>query len=122
MENRPKLRRAALAAALALPALAVWHPGGTFAHAQQAARTIEGHVFDAGAAPLSGAVIYLQDQKTNVVKSFIAPDDGAYRFGQLPASTDYKVWAMYQGSKSKERLVSSFETKQTVTIDFHIGK
>ncbi len=67
-------------------------------------------------------MIYLQDQKTNVVKSFIAPDDGAYRFGQLPASTDYRIWAVYKGVKSKERLVSSFETRPTVTLDFHIGK
>ena len=92
------------------------------AQAQQAAKTIEGRVLDANTTPLPGGIVYLQDQKTNIVKTFIATDTGAYRFGQLPASTDYKIWAEWKGEKSKERLISSFDTKQTVELDFHIGK
>ncbi len=92
------------------------------AFAQTQAKVIEGKVFDNGTAPLPGGIVYLQDQKTNVVKTFIATADGSYRFGQLPADTDYKVWAEYKGEKSKPKLISSFDTKMNVTIDFHVGK
>lgn len=96
--------------------------GPASAHAQQA-KSIEGKVLAAGtnAPALPGAIIYLQDQKTNVIKTAIAVEDGGYRFSQLPADTDYQVWAEYQGKKSKVRLVNSFDTKQNVTQNFHIG-
>lgn len=92
------------------------------AQAQTAAKTIEGKVLATGVTPLPGSIVYLQDQKTNVVKTFIATADGSYRFGQLPADTDYKIWARYKDEQSKNRLISSFDTKLKVTIDFHIGK
>ncbi|WP_124848199.1 carboxypeptidase-like regulatory domain-containing protein [Acidipila sp. EB88] len=92
------------------------------ASAQVQAKVLEGKVLDAGTAPLPGGIVYLQDQKTNVVKTFIATADGSYRFGQLPADTDYKIWAEYKGEKSKAKLISSFDTKMNVTVDFHIAK
>ncbi len=90
--------------------------------AQTVAKTIQGKVLDSGTAPLPGGIIYLQDQKTSVIKTFIATADGSYRFGQLPADTDYKIWAEYKGEKSKEKLISSFDSKLNLTIDFHVGK
>ena len=92
------------------------------AQAQATAKVIEGKVLDAGTNPLSGGIVYLQDQKTNIVKTLIATADGSYRFGQLPADTDYKIWAEYKGEKSKDKLISSFDTKMNVTLNFHIGK
>ncbi len=90
--------------------------------AQTAAKVVQGKVLNGSAAPLPGAVVYLQDQKTNAVKTYIAVADGGYRFGQLPADTDYRVWAEYGGQKSKEKLISSFDTKLNVTVDFKVGK
>ena len=94
----------------------------TAVHAQTAAKTIEGKVLDAGTAPLPGSIVYLQDQKTTVVKTVIATADGSYRFVQLPSDTDYLIWAEYKGEKAKDKLVSSFDTKPVVTQNFHIGK
>lgn len=91
------------------------------AEAQVTAKVIQGKVLDGGSTPLPGGIVYLQDQKTNVVKTFIATDDGSYRFGQLPSDTDYKIWAEFKGQKSKEKLISSFDTKMNVTLDFHLG-
>ncbi len=90
-------------------------------HAQVIAKVVEGKVLDNGSTPLPGGIVYLQDQKTSVVKTFIATADGSYRFGQLPADTDYKIWAEYKGEKSKPKLISSFDTKMNVTVDFHLG-
>ena len=92
------------------------------ARAQTAAKIIQGKVLDGGGTPLPGGIVYLQDQKTNVIKTFIATADGSYRFGQLPADTDYKIWAEFKGQKSKEKLISSFDTKMNVTRDFRVGK
>ncbi len=89
--------------------------------AQQMAKSIEGKVLNSSAAPLPGSIIYLQDEKTNVIRTLIATADGGYRFAQLPADTDYQIWAEYKGKKSKIRLVSSFDTKRDVTYDFHIS-
>ena len=112
--------RAALWLALGAPcAFVISAPG---AQAQAAARTIEGKVLNGAEAPLPGSIIYLEDQKTNVIKTFVAVADGGYRFGQLPMDTDYLIWAEYKGQKSKNRLISSFDTKTVVTHDFHIGK
>ncbi len=111
-----------LAGALLLPAGATVLLLSETAVAQTRAKTIEGKVLDSGTAALPGGIVYLQDQKTNIVKTFIATADGSYRFGQLPADTDYKIWAEYKGQKSKEKLISSFDTKMNVTLDFHIGK
>ena len=88
--------------------------------AQATAKSIQGKVLSAAPAPLPGAIIYLQDEKTNVVRTLIATADGGYRFAQLPADTDYQIWAEYKGKKSKVRMISSFDTKRDVTYDFHI--
>ncbi len=92
------------------------------AQAETAAKTIEGKVLDSGSTPLPGSIVYLQDQKTSVVKTFIATGDGSYRFGQLPADTDYKLWAENAGVKSKIRLISSFDTKLKLDLDLHVSK
>ena len=90
------------------------------ARAQAVAKIVEGKVYGSGSTPLPGSIVYLQDQKTNVVKTFIATGDGSYRFGQLPADTDYKIWARYKDKQSKSKVISSFDTKLDVTIDFHV--
>jgi hypothetical protein len=93
----------------------------TLSHAQTKVKSVEGKVLGSGTSPLGGAIVYLQDEKTNVIKTLIATTDGGYRFAQLPADTDYQVWAEYKGKKSKVRLVSSFDTKADVTHNFHIS-
>jgi hypothetical protein len=125
-DRRGKARAAALGLLLTgLPGATVGTIGmigmvGTAAEAQTAAKSIEGKVIGGNSAPLPGAIVYLQDEKTNVIKTFIATKDGSYRFGQLPASTDYQIWAEYKGEKSKTRTISSFDAKLDVTYDFHL--
>jgi hypothetical protein len=83
-------------------------------------RSVEGKVYGAQSAVLSSAVVYLQDSKTNNIKSFISTQDGSYRFGQLSTNIDYQLWAEYKGNKSDKKNISSFNSKKQLTIDLHI--
>ena len=64
-------------------------------------------------------IVYLQDNKTNSIRSFISTDDGSYRFGQLSPDTDYQVWARYKNEKSETKPISSYDSRKQVTIDLH---
>ncbi len=55
------------------------------------------------------------------IKSFIAPNDGGYRFGQLSSSTDYQLWAEAAGKKSPTKVVSSFDSKNLFVINLKIN-
>lgn len=93
----------------------------SFALAQKATtKTLQGKVFGSGDAPLSGAIVYLEDGKTNNIRSFISTSDGSYRFGQLSTDTDYQVWARYKDQKSPTKPISSYDSRMNVIIDLHI--
>jgi hypothetical protein len=81
-------------------------------------RVVQGKVTDHGNAPMKGAVVYLKDGRS--VKSFIANDQGEYRFGQLAQNTDYEIWAEENGKKSDVKTISSFDSKNHFYIDLKI--
>src|SRR5271167_4994739 len=83
-------------------------------------KTLDGKVLGNEATPLSGAIVYLQNSKTNDIRSFIAIDDGSYRFGQISPDIDYQVWAKYKDAKSPTKPISSFDSRKQVTIDLNI--
>ena len=83
---------------------------------QQNERTIEGKVVDKGGQAIKGATVFLKDEHTLAVKSYISTDDGSYRFGQLTQNTDYEIWAQNAGKKSGTKNISSFDSRPDITI------
>jgi hypothetical protein len=114
-------RTAVLACGSLLFAASVTQPSPLNAQ-DQSFRTVEGKVLDKENAPVKGAVVYLKDGHTLAVKSYIAGDDGSYRFGQLSSSGEYTLWAEEGGKKSSTRSISSFDTRNKVDVTLKIEK
>ncbi|MEG9436761.1 carboxypeptidase regulatory-like domain-containing protein [Edaphobacter sp. HDX4] len=81
-------------------------------------RIVEGKVTNGSSGVVKGAVVYLKNGQS--VKSFIANDQGQYRFGQLAQNTDYEIWAEEDGKKSSVKTISSFDSKNHFYIDLKI--
>jgi hypothetical protein len=86
----------------------------------QSMRVLQGLVLNADGQPQQNAVVYLQDQKSMQVRTYITEADGRYRFGQLSSDVDYQLWAEYKGHKSKTRSISSFDSKKDLNFDLKI--
>jgi hypothetical protein len=86
----------------------------------QAQRVVQGKVVDKSDAGLKGATVYLKDGHTLAVKSYVASDDGSYRFGQLTQTADYQLWAELNGKKSAVKNISSFDTRAEFNITLKI--
>lgn len=97
---------------LALPATAT---------AQTTDRVVQGKVELADGGMAKGAIVYIKNAKTLEVRTYISTADGSYRFGQLNPDANYTVWAEYQGKKSKERSISSFDSKKVFNIPLKIS-
>jgi hypothetical protein len=86
----------------------------------QSMRVVQGRVLNEDSQPQQNAVVYLQDQKSLQVRTYITEADGRYRFGQLSSDVDYQLWAEYKGRKSKTRSISSFDSKKELNFDLKI--
>ncbi len=100
---------------LAGPCMFIVLPRSATAQATQE-RVVQGKVELASGGVAQGAIVYIKNAKTLEVRTYISTADGSYRFGQLNPDANYTVWAEYQGKKSKEKTISSFDTKKIFNI------
>ena len=74
-------------------------------------RTVEGEVCSKDGSPIQGAVVYLKDEKSLAVKSYLSDEQGHFHFRQLSMSLDYDLWAELNGKRSKTKSISQFNSK-----------
>ena len=87
---------------------------------QDQGRTVTGQVMTKSEAPLPDAVVYPKNTKTLTIKSFITEKDGGYRFHGLSPNIDYEIYADYQGQKSQTKTISSFDNRNSITLNIRI--
>lgn len=115
-------RRIVLAAALALGAAVLVGDGAT-ADAQNfnfGQRVVRGIVEDATSAPLSGATVFLRNEKTKAIRSYTTEASGRFRFAQVDMSQDFDLWAEKSGKKSASRTISSWDSRKEVDVELKV--
>jgi protocatechuate 3,4-dioxygenase beta subunit len=85
-------------------------------------RTVRGTVTDRSDNPVSDAVVYLKNVKTQAVKTSYADNDGKYRFSGLDPNVDYEIHAEHEDSASPKRTVSSFDSRKEIVIQLKLTK
>lgn len=84
-------------------------------------RSVHGIVSDKAENPMPGAVVFLKNTRTNVVRSNIAEDEtGSYKFSGLDPNADYEIHAEKDGAKSSTRTISSFESRKEIVVNLKI--
>ncbi|HLH32866.1 MAG TPA: carboxypeptidase-like regulatory domain-containing protein [Terriglobia bacterium] len=83
-------------------------------------RTLTGMVLDKSDKPVANAVVYLKNTKTLAVKTYIAQNDGTYRFPALSPNVDYDVYAEKDGKKSGTKTLSQFDDRPKPNINLRI--
>jgi Carboxypeptidase regulatory-like domain len=85
-------------------------------------RAIEGTVLSSAGAPVSGAVVLLKNVKTLQVRSFIAQQDGKYRFYGLSTDVNWQLRAEAGGMTSKTKTVSVFDSHPRVMLNLKLDR
>ena len=85
-------------------------------------RTVRGVVVDKSETPVQGGVVFLKNLRTNQVRSYIADNEGLFRFSGLDPNADYEVHAEKDGAKSQTRQVSSFDNRKEIVLTLKLDK
>ena len=65
-------------------------------------------------------MVYLKNTKTLAMKTYIAQNDGTYRFPELSHNVDYEVYAEKNGKKSNTKTLSQFDDRPSPNINLQI--
>jgi protocatechuate 3,4-dioxygenase beta subunit len=85
-------------------------------------RTVHGLVLDKSENPVSESVVYLKNDRTNVVRTLYTDDSGKYRFSGLDPNTDYEIYAQKNDSKSATRTVTSYDSRKDIELNLKIDR
>lgn len=85
-------------------------------------RSIEGTVFSSTGSPVPGAIVLLKNSKTLQVRSFIAQQNGQYRFYGLSTDNNWELRAEANGMASKTKTVSVFDSHTRVRLNLKLDK
>jgi hypothetical protein len=85
-------------------------------------RTVRGQVLDKSDSPIPASVVFLKNNRTNAVRSYISDDQGNFRFSGLDPNADYELHAEKDGAKSQTRAISSFESRKDIVLNLKLDK
>ena len=88
----------------------------------EAPRNLAGTVLDKTKHAVPDAIVYLKNTRTLGVVTYIAGEDGSYRFNNLSPNIDYEVHAESNGRKSKVKTLSSFDMHKRAHINLKLEK
>ncbi len=89
---------------------------------QEPLRTVHGDVVDKQDNPIPSGVVYLKNLRTLTVKTYIADDNGRYRFSGLDPNVDYEIHAEHGDSASAKHTISSFDSRKEIVIHLKVDK
>jgi hypothetical protein len=119
MASRMSFKDASLVAAALLLVVSVAAHAAPDNKDKPQGRLLLGKVLDQQDNPVVGAIVYVTSLRTHAVKTYIVGQEGTYRFPGL-ATTDYEVYAQFNGHKSDTKSVSQFDDRSQVYIDLRI--
>ena len=85
-------------------------------------RTVHGSVVDKGDNPVPSSIVYLENLKSQAVKTYISDDAGNYKFSGLDPNVDYEIHAEHESLQSSTRKISSFDSRRDIEITLHLSR
>jgi hypothetical protein len=85
-------------------------------------RTVHGVVLDKDENVVTGGIVYLQNKKTQVIRTYISDDEGQFRFSGLDPNVDYEIHAELNGLTSITRTVSSFDSRKEIEVSLKLDR
>jgi len=113
-------RRLALAILVCLGSTYAW--GRQDPKKESQLRTVHGVVLDKDENAVSESIVYLKNDRTNVVRTLYTDPSGKYRFSGLDPNTDYEVYAQKGNSKSATHNVTGFDNRKDITLNLKIDR
>lgn len=88
----------------------------------QNVRVVNGTVTDQHHEPLSGAVVYVENDASQAVVSYLTDRTGHFEFKHLSLDADYHLWASYREQRTRRRFLSHFDSKpqRTFRLEVHL--
>lgn len=74
-------------------------------------RAVHG-VVTSGDEPVKGAVVKLEDTKSEQIRTYITDGDGGYHFAGLSTNVDYLIHAEHEGRSSPSKRLSTFDSRK----------
>jgi Carboxypeptidase regulatory-like domain len=109
------------AALVAGPVPVITHRNTFLANAQNLGqRSVSGAVVDGESSPITGATVFLKNQKTKGIRSYTSAKDGRFHFAQVNMAEDYDLWAEKDGKKSSTKTVSSWDARKVFETELKI--
>jgi hypothetical protein len=85
-------------------------------------RTVTGLVSDKSDDPVSGAIVFLKNLRTNAVTSRFSDPQGNYKFSGLDPNADYEVHAELDGMKSAAKTMSTLDSRKEMILNLKIDR